>query len=263
MQWSNFLRKVIRKVYPSYGLRNSDILAASFPKSGNTWLRFIWANMISLIELEGRNIDFEFLNTKLVAEYDSHTFGEIEYSCLPRLVKTHKQYHSAAFSDNRTIYIVRNPGDVAISFYEYCQAQEGHEVGDVSISAFIRDDSYGVPAWCSHVKSWRCATDVIVKYEHMKDDAERVIKKVLQNFNISTVGKDVMAEAVERSSFATLRGVEDSSDNVLPERFKSDYRFMRKGASGEWEERLNRNDISYVNKKLEMYGLNDLYRLAK
>ena len=32
----------IKFVYPRFELRDSDILLASYPKSGNTWMRFIW-----------------------------------------------------------------------------------------------------------------------------------------------------------------------------------------------------------------------------
>lgn len=52
----------IKKLYPRFGLLPTDIIFGTFPKSGTTWVRFIFANIISLAELDGREVDYDFLN---------------------------------------------------------------------------------------------------------------------------------------------------------------------------------------------------------
>jgi hypothetical protein len=251
--------RAAKKVYPRLGLRDSDILLASFPKSGNTWMRFIWANMVSLMELDGREIDFNFLNTRLVAEYDSHTYGDLEFDCLPRAVKTHRAYEARAFGGNRSIYIVRHPGDVAVSYFEYRGAQNKHETTKSALKDFLRNPTHGVPAWCQHVNSWRSRADVVVRYESLKEDAVKSVQRTLKELGIEHIRDDVVTEAVRRSSFDRLKRTEEREEKVLPEEFDSGYRFMRKGTVGEWNQRLSDDDKRYLDNILRKWSLSDLY----
>jgi hypothetical protein len=263
MTWKSVTRRAanaIKKVYPRFGLRDSDILLASFPKSGNTWVRFIWANMVSLTELGGREIDFGYLNTELVAEYDSHSYGEVEFDCLPRLVKTHRLYDPRAYGENRSIYVVRHPGDVAISYFEYQKAKNGRGGSGSDLKAFIRDPEYGVPAWCEHVRSWRSRADIVIKYEELKTDAVMVLERVLRRFGlVNRVDDAVVKHAVERSSFDKLKDVEEEKGRPKQDRFDSKYRFMRRGNTGEWEKRFDESDIDYLREKTMRADLDELY----
>jgi hypothetical protein len=65
------LAKDVRQRLGLCGLKSDDIIIASFPKSGNTWMLFILANIISLCEMDGRQIDFNVLHELFLAEYDS------------------------------------------------------------------------------------------------------------------------------------------------------------------------------------------------
>ena len=113
---------LLKKLNPHYGLSNNDIIFASFPKSGNSWFRFIWYNIISMNELGGKEIYFHNLNSDLGAQYDSHTFGSLDYKILPRLVKTHRVYHKF-FSKYNIIFLYRDPRDVMISFFYYLNSR--------------------------------------------------------------------------------------------------------------------------------------------
>ena len=114
MKWKNILSRVVKKVYPRFGLRDSDIFLASYPKSGNTWVRFIWTNIISVVERGGEKVTFHTVTDELGAEYDVNSYPNEEIECLPRIVKTHKKYNSYIFSKNKSVYLLRNPGDVMI-----------------------------------------------------------------------------------------------------------------------------------------------------
>ncbi len=250
----------IYKLYPRFGLRNSDIILASFPKSGNTWMRFIWANMVSLIELGGRNIDFRILDTKLVAEYDSGSYGDLEFNCLPRIVKTHKKYNKGAFSKNRSIYVIRHPGDVSVSYFEYKKSEIKKE-HITSLSEFIRDSKFGVDKWCNHVQEWISKADVVIRYEDLKRNPVLTIQRVLQELGLCHIDEYIVVQAIERSSFDRMKNAEREKGRVREDDFDTGYQFMRKGKMGEWKKRLDRDDVKYIRTLLRKSDLISIYNL--
>lgn len=254
--------RAAQKVYPRLGLRDSDIILASFPKSGNTWMRFIWANMVSLKELGGREIDFRYLMTQMVANYDEFAFGEQTFDILPRLVKTHRRFQANAFEKNRSIYIIRHPGDVMSSYYEYVNSNKKTSTFS-NISDFIRDEEFGVRAWCMHVKSWRKQANIVTSYEDMKRDASKATRQILNEFNLDSISDPVVEEAVRRSSFEKLREIEEDQGRPTEKNFEAGFKFMRKGKIGEWGKRLNLKDLKYIQQQVEEAEIGDLYSLKK
>lgn len=260
--YKNKIVKLIKKIYPRYGLKYDDIILASYPKSGNTWFRFIWLNIVSLIDLEGEQVDFHIVNGPLNAEYDSHSYGSIKYNCLSRLVKTHMKYDKR-FEENRSIYIVRNPGDVMVSFYEYQKAHNTNKPFTNNLSTFINSPEFGIDKWCKHVQSWSYQSEIITKYETLKTDTFNEVKKIINQLNLSENIQDLVIEkAVRRSSFNSMRKIEEMKGRPnMENKFKEDYKFTRKGSTGEWREKINGNDILLIRNKLKEYNLDNLYKI--
>jgi estrone sulfotransferase len=254
---STLTRRALRKVYPRLGLRDTDILLASYPKSGNTWVRFIWANMVSLIERGGETVTFHTLTNELGSEYDQNTYGDIEFDCLPRLVKTHHEYSASKFEQNRSIYIIRHPGDVLISYYKYKIARKGSGISrEDSLAAFIRSEQFGMPAWTTHVNSWLPEADVVIQYEDLKDGAAAVVASALADLGLAdAVDDSVLAEAVRRSEFERMKEIEEEEGRPNQENFKDDFRFVRKGKKGVWEEGYRKRDKKYIREKLNSESL--------
>src|SRR5664279_2390146 len=83
---------------------HDDAFIVSFPKSGNTWTRFLIANLLHPEEPANfGNID------RLVPESESLTRNELGRVPRPRIMKSH-EYFDARF--RKVIYIVRDPRDV-------------------------------------------------------------------------------------------------------------------------------------------------------
>lgn len=253
---------LIKKVYPRLGLEDDDVILASFPKSGNTWFRFIWLNIVSLLELDGREIDFHIINGSLNAEYDSHSYGSIKYDSLPRIVKTHMTCKDR-FLANSNIYLMRNPGDVMISFFEYQQAQKENKNCFDDISPFIRSPQFGIEYWCKHVSGWYGKADFIIKYEGLKKDPFNKIVKILDRLNLyKEIDDSIIKEAIKRSSFEEMRKIEEKKGRPnMAKNFDEGFKFTRKGRLGEWKKRLNHSDIELINKTLKKYDLEHLYTL--
>jgi hypothetical protein len=245
---STLARRALRKVYPRLGLRDTDILLASYPKSGNTWVRFIWANMVSLIERGGETVTFHTVTNELGAEYDQNAYGNIEFDCLPRLVKTHHEYSASKFGQNRSIYIIRHPGDVLLSYYKYKVARKGSGISqEDSLSAFIRSEQFGMPAWTAHVNGWLSQADVIIRYEDLKAGAAEVISSALSDLGLAnTVEESVVVEAARRSEFDRMKEIEEEKGRPNQENFKEGFKFVRKGERGVWKDEYKRKDIKYI-----------------
>ena len=258
------LRKITlraaQKIYPRLGLRDSDIILASFPKSGNTWMRFIWANMISLMEFEGREIDFRFLDTEMAIVYDSPFQRTVEFNCLPRLVKTHRLYNPRAFEKNQVIYVVRHPGDVAVSHFEYRKAEK-NGINISNLKRFIRDPEIGISSWCEHVLSWHLKADAVVRYEDLKSSAVETVRRTLKELNLNHIPDPIIKQAVSRSSFDKMKNIEEEKGRVRESDFESEYQFMRSGRMGEWKEAFEKDDIQYMRTTVKKSGLEKIYEI--
>lgn len=104
------------RVYPD------DTFLVSYPRSGNTWTRFLVANFVF------PNENVSFLNIeKLIPDTSSQSNRALKRTPRPRIIKTH-QYFDHRYP--KTIYIVRDPRDVALSYYDfqrkYMQIEDGY-----------------------------------------------------------------------------------------------------------------------------------------
>lgn len=92
-------------VYPD------DVFIVSYPKSGNTWTRFLIANLV----YPEKNPDFSNIND-LLPDPEAVTKRDLERAARPRFLKSH-QYFDPRFQ--KVIYIVRDPRDVVLSEYHF------------------------------------------------------------------------------------------------------------------------------------------------
>ncbi len=240
-----------------------DVLLASFPKSGNTWVRFIFANIVNLIESEDREVDYHFLNGPFVAELDTGKFGELVYHCIPRFVKTHEEYDLKLFGTCKSVYLFRNPGDVMVSFYEHQQSlKEGKGFpDDTSLATFIRNETFGIDVWCRHVRDWLKACTVCISYEDLKIDPLYTIKGMLQVLNAPAIPDSILYEAIRRSDFSSIKRIEESKglNPAAAALHKPGFRFARQGTVGQWLERLTDEDVQFINSRLDHHNLQNFH----
>lgn len=235
-------------------LRPSDVMLASYPKSGNTWIRFIWANVISLSEMDGRVVDFQLLNGELAAEYDSDSWGRMVPNHLFRFVKTHREYDSGAFGRQLSLYVWRHPGDVAVSYFQFLRARrDGPEL--TTFSDFLRNPELGLPAWCRHVAGWLPHAHSVARYEDFKQDTIGTLRLVLEELDAAEIDEALLKEAVTRSTFDRVRSLEESTGRPASGEFTRGYRFTRKGGVGEWRETFSAGDFDFLSDELARHGL--------
>src|SRR5467141_466425 len=88
-----------------------DVFLVSYPKSGNTWTRFLVANLV----YPEKNPDFSNIN-ELIPDPEAMHKRDLERAARPRLIKSH-QYFDPRYP--KVIYIVRDPRDVVLSEYYF------------------------------------------------------------------------------------------------------------------------------------------------
>ncbi len=248
--------KSIKQVYPRYGLKDSDIILATFPKSGTTWFRFIYGNLISILELDGRFVDYQLLNNELNCSFDTHIYPAIKYAKLPRLVATHQTYDERKFGKNRAIYLSRNPLDTLVSNWEYKKGfKYFHD--ELTFKSLIRDEQYGIRAWINHYLKWTAKADIVITYENLKKNEMKEVMKIINLFSIDVPDKNTIQLAIERSRFDTIRSMEEENglDTSAKKDLKESFRFARKGQTGQGKLYFDSEDIEYVNDMLTKSGL--------
>lgn len=229
---------------------------ASYPKSGNTWMRFFACNL-----LFGRQESAESLATLVP---DLHEMGAVVE--LPAgIYKTHFPFSAALPSASTTvaaIYVVRDPADVLTSNFFYSQRSANRPIDSAAafddyVDSFIqvRGDprwlDRGIGTWDDNVRSWigRLPFPVVrIRYEDMVSDPLGTGRRIAGVLKPGCPAEEI-AEAVRNSSFQRLREIERADIRAkrvgifykpyLQSAIDSGHRFMRRGLPGDGRSRLS------------------------
>ena len=227
-------------------LRHDDVLLASFPRTGSTWVRLFLCNLISLSEWNGREVNRAILNATMPRLGHDNLFLSWPHATIPRVIRVHREY-SRALGRPRSIGIVRDPRDVIVSFYHF--TRDRRRLHDETFSEFIRDPSFGLEKWCRHYVSWRDHWKLALKYEEMLQHPERELSRVLDFLGV-TCTEGVQREAIGRANFHKSR---ESEKLASPAR-EADALFFRHGSSGQWRVYFSDEDLSYYREVTDKYG---------
>ncbi len=224
---------------------------ASYPKSGNTWVRFMACNL-----LYGRQESASSVGALIP---DIHELGpQARNFSRAGLMKTHFVYSSHLPLMERTagaIYVLRRPEDVLVSNFHYAQRSAAVGVSDESfdqyVDAFIahRGDprwrGLGRGSWEENVRSWLQSQHgfpvMVIKYEDLSRDPQGICRTLAQLLRPNSTAAEIRA-AADNSSFQRMREIEDSDiDNrrvgifykpYLQDSIDAGRRFMRQGSVG-------------------------------
>jgi hypothetical protein len=126
--------------------------------------------------------------------------------------------------DKRVIFLVRDPRDVAVSFYFHVRNRASHRelirkeiplrVKSLSLFDFVIDDDLGVPRVIRHFNRWReeirdMPNALVIKYEQLRADPVGTLGQVME-FIDPGFDEAALREAVEFASFDNLARKESS-----------------------------------------------------
>jgi len=247
---------------------------ASYPKSGNTWLRAFLHNYIAQPETPysiNRLIDLSASesNALFYRKYDgrpatNYSIAEVQrmrplvHQDLTQLhpdlvfVKTHNAsltVHGVPLCTPEftqgAIYIVRDPRDVAVSYSHYTGWSLDRIIDFMGKSqAAIRSTKVQVfemlGSWSIHVDLWtrhKSARLHILRFEDMLEQPVESFGKVVA-FLGDPPERARLNRAIAFSSFASLQA-QEAAHGYIANSGDSTAPFFRKGESGQWREVLS------------------------
>jgi hypothetical protein len=207
------------------------VYLASYPRSGNTWVRFLIANVYNLSQEKFAEVDFHNIHD-IVPEL-SDAVPEFAFPTLPHVLKTHDEYRRE-FTD--VILILRNPWDALYSYYEYLRREWGAEL---TLSDVVTSEKYGVGCLVRHCQSYagHCDNLLTITYEATIAEAEKQLIRILEFMDLTTT-ENHLREAVRRSSFHVMREIEVRKGRKFG---KKDFYFTRSGVPGEGVREISKN----------------------
>ena len=213
-----------------------DVFLVSYPKSGNTWLRFLIGNYIS-----GNKCDFR--NSHLLVPDVHSNPDDCKNISRPRIIKSHFTYTQ---SYPRVIYIVRDGRDVAVSYF-YHQKKYRKIDKNMNFAMFLNKfndgttDNFG--KWGDHVNSWLDSKKegiLMIRYEELLDRTADKLSAILSFCGLAVNPLNVEL-AVANSSFSTMRQAEklQQKGNKYFDGSNKSIAFVREGKKGQWENYFN------------------------
>lgn len=256
------------------------IWIASYPKSGNTWMRAFLANYV-LDRREALPINelgaFTLSDTRPrfyqeaagkpiaeITEAESLTLRAKAQSLIAaarphdHFVKTHclNGVHRGVrlISPEVTkgaICITRNPLDLVLSYAGHfnltidqtidAMADPGNSTIDAGHRIFTL-----LGTWSDHVRSWRDGADfpmIMVRYEDLLAQPQAAFKSIVRTLGLP-FDADRLNRAISFSSFRELSTQESQSG--FTERPPHAKRFFREGKAGAWQKQLSKAQIDKV-----------------
>ena len=254
---------------------------ASYPKSGNTWVRAFLHNYIEDAKTP-QNINH--LHAQFVDEVKAHRYQafipddkkttdlSLEEICAIRpmvqaqmaaqapatlFVKTHNfqgEYKGSPLHNwqvsSGAIYIVRNPLDVAVSLKHYFDYSYDEAI------AYMAETMSGTPnepenvpqvisSWSQHVASWTQGgrNMLVLRYEDMLANPQRSFRKIESLLGVKKNVKR-LSKAIRFSSFNQLKKQEQATG--FSEKHENAGEFFRQGKPNQWREELSDKQIRQI-----------------
>jgi len=228
MNLINFLKRKLKR-RKALEIKPGDVFLVSYPRSGNTWMRFLLAHLIS--GESAMEIDFYTIHKKIPDIHNSMYRQAIENLPPPRIIKSHYPFTPQY---PRVIYLVRDGRDVMASYYDFLTKQ-GKYSGSFQ-DFLLQDERLPYGAWYAHVDSWINSHThnprIIIKYEALLTQPIVELNRVTAFIGLNS-NQDDMKKAINDSAFEKMRAIEKKSGRPYGD---NNYQFIHRGQAGYWRE---------------------------
>jgi hypothetical protein len=237
------------KAERNFAVYPDDTFVVSYPRSGNTWTRFLIANLMHPSEV----VSFANIE-RLIPDTSSQSNRALKRTPHPRIVKTH-QYFDHRY--RKMIYIVRDPRDVALSYYDFHRKYR-HIKDSYSLEAWVDDFVRGKlisadwGSWGENVASWlytRGASPdfLLLRYEDMVENTQEELARIAGHLGIEAT-PERLSGAIERSSADRMRELEKQGQNewVATKKHRKDIPFVGVARAGGWRTKLPKSCVARI-----------------
>jgi estrone sulfotransferase len=289
--WLNPARlKHIIPIKEHYKPRSDDIILATYPKCGTTWLK---ALAFAITTRSRRRHTFsaaaaddhpplltQLHPQELVAHLETPNpaagdLAAIDKLPSPRLLATHLPLSllppAVSTCGCRVVYLCRQPKDVCISLWHFGNgmlrgggtARSSPVQLDASVSMFCEGISPFGPFWEHYLEYWkeslaRPQQILFLKYEEIVSDPVKIVETLAGFFAVPFTEEEkrigVPEEVVRLCSFEVLSGLESNRSGDVTrgdDLVIGKSMFFRKGKVGDWENHMSKEMSQKVDDVLE------------
>ncbi|CAO2206123.1 unnamed protein product [Urochloa humidicola] len=271
----------IMQLQNSFKARQDDIIIASNPKCGTTWMKALAFAVINRSRYEFENHPLLFRHPQEVVPFiEIPRDVELTYVDTlpsPRLIATHTPFsllpNSMTTCGCRIVYICREPKDAFVSRWHFenkISREYSINVED-ALAMFLEGFSPYGPFWEHCLEYWResiASPDKVLflKYEDMTSDPVKYVKRIATflgvPFSIKEEEDGVPEKIVRLCSFEKLSGLHATQSGDIIRRGNMVLEksvFFRKGMVGDWvnhiSEEMGRKIDHIMEEKLKGSGL--------
>ena len=233
------------------------VLFFGYPKSGNTWTRFLIYNYRNLLlnPNEKQTLSYERLNVlqNNIMEKGTTFLPEKGF---PFIYRTHKIYKKTFDLFEKKIFIHRNPLDTLVSAYYYSKNRDVPFWDDpinvrkklFDIDFFVK---YKIDSWINFYNYSHQNADIVLNYSDMKNNCEKELFKLIQFLGWELDNRLIM-KSVDLSSFDNIRnmGIVTGQSHGMAKggigygSFKGE--FTRSGEESQFFNELHEETINFV-----------------
>lgn len=256
------------------------IWLASYPKSGNTWMRSLLAHYFMPA---GQAPDINNLRQFTTADvrqdfFDAANGGPFKASNIQEwvamrgkalrlisaakpphhFVKTHcqpiivfDQHIIPPEVTTGAVYILRNPFDLAPSLARHQSSDIDTAIDRMTSPDTVMSSATGIldllGRWDDHVRLWTSAEGLkkhVIRYEDMLENPARAVRPLIGRFLGQKISAPKLARAIKATEFAKMQKQE--TEKGFAERPAGMEAFFVKGQSGVWREDLTPAQVGRI-----------------
>lgn len=207
----------------AYKPKPGDVIIATYPKCGTTWMQYIVALILRRGEPFVDGYDF-FINSPFLEMTGTDV---LRYKNKPGALKTHLPIDLLCFSpEAKYIYVARNPKDCCVSFYYHTKLFAPYNFENGSFDDYFEVFFNGEVDWgdyFDHLLGWYCRKNdpnvYFTTYENMKRDIQGEVFKVAEflgeeHLNILKRDKTVLDNVIR---YCSLEYMKDNMNGLMKE----------------------------------------------
>ncbi|WVZ03557.1 hypothetical protein V8G54_024363 [Vigna mungo] len=257
--------------------KDSDVIVASFPKSGTTWLKALTFSIVNrklfsssdnhpLLTSNSHEL-VPFLDFIFHGDNIQHKLSYLSNMTEPRLFGTHIPFpslsNSIKESNCKIVYICRNPFDTFVSSWTFFNKIKSDSLSEVTIEEALEKYCKGIigfgPTWDHMLGYWKesIATPnkvLFLKYEELKEDVNFYVKRVAEFLDCPfTEGEEsdrVIENIIKLCSFEKMKNLEVNKSGTVGRNIEKKYLF-RRGEIGDWVNYFSPAMIEKLSKTME------------
>ncbi|OAY36266.1 cytosolic sulfotransferase 15 [Manihot esculenta] len=267
--------QAILSFHKHFQARDSDVIVATVPKSGTTWLKALSFAILN----RNRFPPFSNNHPLLVSnphdlvpffEYKVYTNNQVpDLSIIPhpRLFATHipfaSLHESIKSSKCKIVYVCRNPFDTFVSSWVFIDKVKPETLPPLSLEEAFNMYCNGVvgfgPFWDHMLGYWRESLErpdkvLFLKYEDLKQDIAFQLKKLAKflgcPFSMEEEKGGVVEDIAKLCSFEKLKNLEVNVSGKSILNFENRHLF-RKGEVGDWLNYLSPSMVKQLSQVME------------